>query len=467
MFQKILAWIREIFNKMIGQSSVKQALHVDVAISPRMAVALQLWTFMYENRAHWLNDEIRSLNLPAAIAGEIARAVTIEMTVDIDGSPRAEYLAAQFKAVMPRLRAMVEYGVAKGGLMFKPYIAGKRLAVDYVQADQFFPIQFDANGNITACAFSDQRTIGDRFYTRLEYHTMTLDGCEIRNMAFRSTSRDTIGVAVPLSDVADWADLLPDATITGIDRPLFSYFKYPQANNIDPMSPLGISCFSRAVELIEEADRIWSDLLWEFESGKRALYVDTLAFGKDERTGKPVLPNKRLYRTLNQGGELSDEEMFHEWSPEFREASIISGLDAVLKKIEFVCGLAYGTLSDPQTVDKTATEIKISRQRTYATVTDAQKALQNALEQLLWAMDIWATIGGLAPQGKYQTAYDFDDSVIVDKDMQFQQDMRLVTARLMSDVEFRMRNFGESEQQATEKLAMIAPVDTFFQGQGR
>ena len=60
---------------MIGQSSVKQALHVDVAISPRMAVALQLWTFMYENRAHWLNDEIRSLNLPAAIAGEIARAV--------------------------------------------------------------------------------------------------------------------------------------------------------------------------------------------------------------------------------------------------------------------------------------------------------------------------------------------------------------------------------------------------------
>ena len=74
-----------------------------------------------------------------------------------------------------------------------------------------------------------------------------------------------------------------------------------------------------------------------------AIPVDTLAFGKDERTGKPVLPNKRLYRTLNQGGELSDEEMFHEWSPEFREASIISGLDAVLKKNEFVCGLAYGT----------------------------------------------------------------------------------------------------------------------------
>jgi hypothetical protein len=47
--------------------------------------------------------------------------------------------------------------------------------------------------------------------------------------------------------------------------------------------------------LIESADRQWSDLLWEFESGQRALYVDALAFGKDAdgyyikvNTGEPV-----------------------------------------------------------------------------------------------------------------------------------------------------------------------------------
>ena len=53
---------------MIGQSSVKQALKVDVAISAPMASALQLWSLMYENKAPWLSSSIESLNLPAAIA---------------------------------------------------------------------------------------------------------------------------------------------------------------------------------------------------------------------------------------------------------------------------------------------------------------------------------------------------------------------------------------------------------------
>jgi A118 family predicted phage portal protein len=445
---------------MINQTSVKQALNVDIAISPQMAEALQQWAQMYENKAEWLSTDIKSLNLPAAIAGEIARAVTIEMTVEISGSPRADYLDEQFENVVNVLRQYVEFGEAKGGLMMKPFVNGKNISVDFVQADQFFPVAFDANGNITACVFSDQRQVGGNYYTRLEYHTMTPAGCQITNRAYKSQTRDTLGQQVQLTELDAWADLTPDATITGIDRPLFAYFKNPQANNIDPTSPLGVSCFSRAVELIEQADNIWSDLLWEFESGQRALYVDELAFGKD-KNGKAILPNKRLYRTIETGSTEGD--MYEEWSPTLREVNILNGLDAILRKIEFTCGLAYGTLSNPATVDKTATELKISQQRSYATITDTQKALEESLEQLLWAMDIWATLSGLAPMGAYEAVYDFDDSVIVDKDLQFQQDMRLVTSRLMSPIEFRMRNFGESEELAKKMLAMIAPapVDVF------
>ncbi len=261
MFQRILQWIREVIRKMIGQSTIKQSLHVDVAVSPPMAEALQLWSLMYQNQAPWLNTEIRSLNLPAAIAGEITRAVTIEMHVTLTGSARAAFLQKQFDRVLPRLRDQVEKGCAKGGLMFKPYVQGKQIAVDYVQADMFYPVAFDANGAITACVFADQRTIGSDYYTRLEYHAMTEAGCEIRNLAFKSSTKDTLGSPIPLTAVEAWKDLLPEAIITGIDKPLFAYFKYPLANNIDPTSPLGVSCYSRAVELIEQADKQWSDLL--------------------------------------------------------------------------------------------------------------------------------------------------------------------------------------------------------------
>lgn len=447
---------------MFGQSSVKQALKVDVAISAPMAEALQTWSLMYANQAEWLTTYVKSLNLAAAIAGEIARAVTIEMQVSLEGGSRANYLAEQLDPVLDKLREKVEQGCAKGGLMMKPFISGDRIAVDFVQADQFYPVSFDSSGNITGCVFADQRVVGQYYYTRLEFHTMTEEGCVIRNAAFRSTSRDMLGQAVDLSMVPEWVDIEPEALITGIERPLYAYFRYPLANNVDPASPLGVSCYSRAVELIRQADEQWSNLVWEFESGKRAIFVDVLAFGKDA-DGKPRLPDKRLYRTLETGS--AEGELYHEWTPEFRDASIRSGLDAILKRIEFNCGLAYGTLSDPQSVDKTATEIKVSNQRSYATITDTQKALEDALEELLYAMDVWATLGRLAPAGSYTTVYDFDDSVIVDKDTQFQQDLRLVGQGIMGKVEFRMRNFGETEEIARARIAEIQaeqqPVDLF------
>jgi len=450
MFQRLLSWIKGVWEKMIGKTSLKRAIGAEIAISSPMITALEEWSRMYKNDASWLSNEVISLNLPAAIASEISRLVTIELMVTIEGSKRADYLSAQFEKVLDKLRDNIEFAAAKGGLALKPYVDGENINVDFIQADQFFPVNFDSNGNITACVFVDQRTVGDKYYTRLEYHEGTDDGIVVRNKAYRSHTKDTLGQQVELSAIDDWDGLEPEATITGVDQPLFAYFRYPLANNIDPTSPLGVSCYSRATDLIKDADIQWSNFLWEFESGQRALYVDSLAFGKNSE-GKPILPLKRLYRTLETGS--ADGELYHEWSPALRESNILNGLEAILRKIEFNCGLAYGTLSDPQYVDKTATEIKTSKQRSYATVVDVQKSLKSTLNQLLFAMDTWTTLSKLAPKGEYTTTYEFDDSVIVDKDAQFQQDLRLVSQGIMGKVEFRIRNFGEDEEIARQKIA--------------
>ncbi|PIP47779.1 MAG: hypothetical protein COX14_05210 [Chloroflexi bacterium CG23_combo_of_CG06-09_8_20_14_all_45_10] len=457
MFAKILQWIRERIDKMLTTQTLKSSMKVDAAISAPMATALQTWCQMYENKATWLSADVKSLNLAAAISSEIARAVTIEMQVKLTGSARADFLTAQLNPVLDKLRQQVEYGIAKGGLMLKPYVVGKQVLVDFVQADQFFPVSFDENGNITACVFADTRQQGTWWYTRLEYHSMEDKGCKVTNRAFKSTVKDNLGNECPLTEVEVWKDLELEATISPLEKPLFAYFRYPQANNIDSTSPLGVSCFARAVSLVEQADRQWSDLLWEFDSGKRALYIDVLAFGKDE-DGKPILPNKRLYRTLETGS--AEGELFEEWSPNFREQNLLAGLEAILRKVEFACGLAYGTLSNPQTIDKTATELKISRQRSFVTVSDTQKSLEQALEQLLWAMDAWTTLSKLAPAGAYSATYSWDDSIVVDREAMFTQDLRLVTSQIMGRLEFRMRNMGEDEATAKKQLALVEVPET-------
>lgn len=445
MFAKILQWIREVVNKMLNPSSVKSALNVQPLLSSLMTDALQKWAAMYVNQSPWLTGDIKSLNLPAAIASEVARSVTIEMEMQITGSPRADFLALQMGTVLNNLRTYTEYATAKGGLMFKPYPKGNGLAVDYVQADMFYPIAFDANGKMTACVFADTKIMGQVFYTRFEHHAMAPDGYHITNTVYRSTTKETLGNKCPLTDVADWAELLPEATITGIERPLFAYFRIPFANNIDPTSPLGVSIYARAVDLIKQADQQWTDFLWEFESGKRALYTDPLAFKKDPNTGKPVLPDKRLYRLLDIQGKIDNKGLFEEWTPTLRETNLLNGLDAILRKIEFNCGLSYGILSNPDTIQLTATEIRAGKQRYYATVTDIQKSLQDALDDLLYAMDVWTTLANLSPVGTFTPNYVWDDSIVSDADTQYQQDSQTVTMNAMPKYVFLMRNYGLDE----------------------
>jgi A118 family predicted phage portal protein len=279
-------------------------------------------------------------------------------------------------------------------------------------------------------------------------------GCRVINQAYKSSNSDTLGSKISLESVDEWAEIEPEAVITGIERPLFAYFRYPMSNNIDHDIPLGVSCYSRATDLIRQADFQWSRFLWEFEAGEMALHVDELAFAQDGE-GKAVLPNKRLYRSLGVAGEIGKGNMFQEWAPTLREQSLLNGLEAILRKVEFACGLAYGTLSDVQHVDKTATEIKISKQRSASTILDAQKSLEKALNQLLYSMDVWATISNLAPRGTYEVNFEWDDSILVDKESQQAHDSRLVSQGIMSKAEFRMRNFGETEEMARQMLGLV------------
>lgn len=470
MFQRILSFIRDWINKMLSTSNVKQALKIDVAISSTMATALELWMNIYNNQAGWLSADVQSLNLGAAIASELARAVTIEMKAEVSGSARGDFLNEQLKQVINTIRTNTEYCVAKGGLWFKPYIKGGQIAIDYVQADQGYPVAFDANQNMTAAVFADQRVIKGKYYTRLEFHQLTGPGYQIINSAWVSDDKNSLGRQIPLTEVDDWAELEEQALILNVDKPLFAYFKMPFANNIDVTSPLGVSIFSRAAQsasgkcLLQQADELWSNFLWELESAKRALYVDPTALEKNSTTSNPQLGAKRLYRTLSMSSGV-DEEFFKEWSPTIREVNILNSLDAVLRRIEFNCGLSYGILSNPESQALTATEIVNSKQRYYSNVVDVQKSLQAALENLLYAMDVWVTLGNLAPRGTYTAVFDFSDSVVADDALQFTQDQQAVTMNAMPKVEFLKRNYKLDDATAADWVARAKaenPAPSFF-----
>ena len=126
-----------------------------------------------------------------------------------------------------------------------------------------------------------------------------------------------------------------------------------------------------------------------------------------------------------------------------------------MRLIEFDCNLAYGTLSDPNNTDKTAEEIKASKQRSYSFVASCQTALQKALEDLVDAMSFWCDIYNLCPSGPCHLSFVWDDSIVVDSEKERQSDREDVAMGAMALWEYRAKYYGETMEQAKAAIQEI------------
>lgn len=434
---------------------IKKEFGVYPASSQLMESNANLWWLMYVNKSPWKTCDIRPLGIPGAIGRELARYAFTEFNVTVSGGARADYLNRQIKTAYHNFSKYLELGLCLGGVALKPYQDGDRILVDD-STTNFTPTHFDGTGKVIGGVFRTAPVRqGDMYFVRMEYHNFenTDDGSTvyvIRNKAFRSDQSGGIGTEVSLDSVPEWAELEPEKRIEGLTSPLFAYFKPPKANDVEPESKLGISVYAGAtVDLIRQADEQWRLIRWEYDSGKRRVYVDGVNAEQFDDEIFLVGP------FFNQSG---DGRLFEVFSPGFRDDPLYNGFQHILKQIEFNVGLAYGTISDPQTVDKTATEVLSSKHRQRVTEGEIQRVFQSVLDDLLYAMDAICSLAKLAPAGEYKAEYNWGDGVLDDPDTMRQDkamDASLVREKLMSRTAFVMKWDKVDEETARKMLAEI------------
>lgn len=435
----IKSMIMKVMNMFLLKNTL-ESFGIKTVASEAMGQAVRRWENMYKNSG--------PLMLPSSIASETARLTTLELKSEIGGSKRAEYLNSQYRKVIEKIRIITEYACASGGVMLKPNVVGKEIEVSCIKSGCFIPTMYDVSGKITGAAFLDRRYADNKIYTRIEHHTPEKGGYVIRNYVFVSEDEGSIGTRILPAAFEEWKDIAPVVRIENLKEPLFAYFRMPMANQVDENSPLGVSVYSRCEKLIEDANRQYERLLWEFESGERALFVHDTAF-KTDKDGNRVLPDKRMYRLI------CGDDLFEQWSPAIREENYTNGLNQILRRIEFNAGLAYGTLSDIESVDKTAEEIKESKQRSYSHIVDIQNSLKSALGELIGVMNTLTDLYGLCSEGDYSVSFVFDDSIVADRKTEFAELCRMVEMGAMLPWEVRMWYFGEDEETAKQKLENI------------
>lgn len=449
-------FMNTVRRALFPQAEAEREFGVSPAVSMTMEKYIALWYAMMVNTPPWQDCNVKAVGLPAAICREITRPTLVEFTANITGSQRADYLNDGFQLAKENFSKALELGLALGGVALKPYIYGDKLLVDMTGAAGFQPTKFDPTGRCIGGVFRDKPVkVNGKYYVRLESHDLTNTTYTIKNKAYYSDSTGSVGAPAPLDVAPEWADIQEEVTIQNMDGPLFAYFKPPIANTADTNSLCGMSIYGDAatVELIKQADEQWERLRWEFKSGERKVLMD----------GNTTTANMFDKRLFEIGAFTADDNFYQFLNPELRNDAVYKGFQDVLRRIEFNVGLSYGDISDPQTVEKTATEIRSSKQRKYVLISSIQTALEHTFDALIYAMNTYATLYGLAADGEYEVTYDWGDSILDDqetKDKEFARDLQLLSAGIVNDWELRAKYMNEDEETAKAALPRMQDVVT-------
>ena len=244
MFERIINFIKGAINKMFSTTDIAKDFNIDISTSNEMLSAIEKWAAIYNSKAPWLNEEVKSLHVAKTICEKVAKAVTIEFKSKVDDKE----IDRVYQRFIKNIKTNTEYALGKGGMFFKPFYANGKIKISCIQADKFIPTKFDSTGELLGAIFIDQITRGEEIYTRLEYQELNDTTLIIKNKAYKTTIHNSksLGAQILLSQVQEWAKIQEETSIDNVDRLLGGYFKIPIANPIDNTSPVGVAIFANA-----------------------------------------------------------------------------------------------------------------------------------------------------------------------------------------------------------------------------
>ena len=443
------------------------------------------------------------LNLSKAVCAEIAGMVwtdQTEITVTTNGFTPTEAapvdpLQAFVDGVLKKnnfqrkMLECVEQAAALGGEALKVWADFKRtdggqaipesikLKIGFCQADQFVPIAWD-NADVTEAVFISRQAKDGYYYTRLEFHRWDGDTYYITNELYRSDMykmgstepQDILGVRIPLETIFPTMDA--ETPIQGIETSLFSYFRTPEANNVDDNSPLGISIYANAMETLHALDITFDSFVREFRLGKKRIIVPARMI---KTVVDPVSGEMRRYfdATDETYEALSTDDpdnlRIQDNSVELRVEEHVAAINAFLNILCLQVGLSAGTFSfDAKGGLKTATEVVSENSKTYKTVKNFQNMIKPAVEHLVHnIIDLGALydlkvdgvpVSTLRERG-FEVAVAMDDGITQDRQTNINEGITLVGAGLMSKKTFLTDpKYGQclTEEAADAELQRIA-----------
>ncbi len=398
---------------MLTNSKTKDEFDVKPITSDQMDRWVQECINIYQGNPPWLDadDNIDTVNFAKSVCAEVARLVMMGTGIHVDGSARGKWLDEQINKIYDLLREWVEQGCAYGTIILKPN--GDTVEM-YAPGD--FAITHHKDGKIDGVVFTDSVEVGEKWYTKLEYHRFLDSGLyAIDNHCFVGASRNSTDERIDIA-LTPWAGMQEEVTIS-YPHPLFAVFRTPGANNIDMGSPAGLPIFSEAVQELRDLDIAYSRNSEEIFDSQRTVLLDSdalIATGtKVAKTGTAFEMRRRdlkLPRYVRNVQGDGTSTFYQEVNPKLNTEERLKGLNALLNQIGYKCGFSNGHFVFNESGGiQTATQVEADQQRTIQLVKDVRDKLEKCITALCHALNAFADLYGYAPRGSYELTFDFGD----------------------------------------------------------
>lgn len=473
MFRKIIEKIRQVMYRMGLLKGIKNiSERTDISINEEMYEHIELWKALYRGfyelwhtvRYYTLEGpktrRMATLGVAKTACAEMASLIFNEKCeISISDESTAEFVKDVFRHnnFYKKFQDYLEYSFALGGAVIKPYVKNDKVMLSYVTADCFIPISWD-NETIREAVFVSEFWKNSKKYTHLEWHVWEGEEYVIRNELYESKDGNDLGVKVSLETFLPGIEA--ETRISGLERPLFVYFKPNTANNIDTKSPLGISIFANALDTIKAIDTAFDSFHREFRLGKKRIIVPShmVKAVVDPQTGKTHRyfdANDEVYEAFNTAGAMDDGKIV-DINVELRVDEHISAINALLNWFAVQIGFSAGTFTFDGTSMKTATEVISEQSKTFKTKQSHEIIIETALKELVHSIvDVARLYDLFDGPNDFDVTVQFDDSIAEDLNAEVNRTVLLVNNRLLSRKRALMKIHGLTEEEAQEWLEEI------------
>ena len=382
-------------------------------------------------------ERIDDINFTSIFSNKLANYVISDSNMNITGeNARVDLLNKTGQSMWKKAKKITSMSFGYGGVIIVPYVKGGKIYYSLVPQDRLTIDETDGELITGATVLAEKKVISGAVNTKT-YLRWTNYQIENGNLTITQQFSDDKGNKIPTPDF--WKDIQEVMAITNVDRVLFAYLKSP-INNRRTNDKYGVPITYGCEATINEIKVTMQQLYDEYELKRPFVGADITLFN-----GENALPQHGLFKKVNS----TEDDFFEVFDPQFR--SYADRLQELYKRLEHEIGTSYGILSEVNTQNATATEIKRAMFDTFTIVDDMRSNIEKAMEDFFYACNVLANAYNLSPQGEYELGFDWSYALLEDTNDEFDHLMAGVNKNVISDAELRNWIKPDEDMEQSEK----------------